>query len=44
MEENPGYLRLRKIRAAQAIANTVSTYTYAGKHPIMQVRPLHCRD
>lgn len=24
MQENPGYLRLRKIRAAQAIANTVS--------------------
>lgn len=27
MEENPGYLRLRKIRAAQAIAYTVS-HTY----------------
>lgn len=24
MQENPGYLKLRKIRAAQSIANTVS--------------------
>ena len=34
MEENPGYLRLRKIRAAQAIAGTVShTYPcYAREH------------
>ena len=36
MEENPGYLRLRKIRAAQAIAHTVSHISWGG-HVISHV-------
>ena len=29
IKENPGYLKLRKIRAAQQIAKTVSVHTWA---------------
>lgn len=36
MQENPGYLRLRKIRAAQTIAHTVSHISWGG-HVISRV-------